>query len=689
MEYHQNFPSKPEITKTKEPPGDFSVMEDEPAVAPDPDLQPPTGMNHDVGVADVNSDIQSLDADDTTKGDAGRLSLSPSNTPPITNVQTPNSTLMQFNITTPVRRSSSPGNRDYKTLYGDLKLRTLEYARQTDEKLAMHKDNYDNLAVKYEREMESQKFDYEEIIANKGELLAEKVAEIAALQDKLATVSTGQPRLTRNDGEEVFKTKARKNKCQFSSCTNDNEDALIKCNACGVWVCETCNDVPISKLRPVMNKCSAIYFVCKTCNDALHNSSSERTTTEPGMTKMFEDLSKDHESLVGVLHATKGELSTTVLKLTDSQTETKRINAELLTIQKNEIALRGLLQEREDELDEAQIKLNAVDQSPDTTTASQASERLLHDKNKLEKELLKRDADLKRTTVERTQYQKQRLQLNQTVAALEKEDVEMKTRLKSQAAIIKMLREKAAGGVTAPILTKGKEPPAVKTKETDPATIDTKLEAFSTNLLTKVTQIVDEKLGTLSVNLGTSYADKTRDVTQQSEGNPKGQSPPQDFARVMRETKNDELVEEQERTRRANNLIVYGMSEDLDGGTVPLKSKDDFFITSLMEVLQVDVVPSAIVRLGKPNPGKHRPVRLTMSCANDKESIMANLKNLKNADTIYHSLSIRDDYTIKERELISRYAEDAKKKNVAENTTEWKVRGTPKNGLRLVRITKR
>ena len=67
-------------------------MEDEPAVAPDPDLQPPTGMNQDVGLADFKSvedhDIQSRDSVDTTKGNAGRLSLSPSNTPPITNVQT-------------------------------------------------------------------------------------------------------------------------------------------------------------------------------------------------------------------------------------------------------------------------------------------------------------------------------------------------------------------------------------------------------------------------------------------------------------------------------------------------------------------------------------------------------------------------------------------------------------------------
>ena len=73
----------------------------------------------------------------------------------------------------------------------------------------------------------------------------------------------------------------------------------------------------------------------------------------------------------------------------------------------------------------------------------------------------------------------------------------------------------------------------------------------------------------------------------------------------------------------------------------------------------------------------------------DKESILANLRKLKNADNVYHSLSIRDDYTLKERELVNKYVKEAKQKNDAENTTEWKVRGTPKNGLRVVRITRR
>ena len=51
--------------------------------------------------------------------------------------------------------------------------------------------------------------------------------------------------------------------------------------------------------------------------------------------------------------------------------------------------------------------------------------------------------------------------------------------------------------------------------------------------------------------------------------------------------------------------------------------------------------------------------------------------------------SIRDDYTIQEREMVRKFVNDANEKNKADNTTEWKVRGTPKNGLRVVKITAR
>ena len=78
-----------------------------------------------------------------------------------------------------------------------------------------------------------------------------------------------------------------------------------------------------------------------------------------------------------------------------------------------------------------------------------------------------------------------------------------------------------------------------------------------------------------------------------------------------------------------------------------------------------------------------------MKNADDKEKVMSSLKKLKDAESIYHQLSIRDDYTIEERELVKKFVQDAAKRNEEENTTAWKVRGTPKNGLRLVKITRR
>ena len=73
----------------------------------------------------------------------------------------------------------------------------------------------------------------------------------------------------------------------------------------------------------------------------------------------------------------------------------------------------------------------------------------------------------------------------------------------------------------------------------------------------------------------------------------------------------------------------------------------------------------------------------------DKATIMARLGNLKNAEDAFRKVSIHDDYTLEEREMVRDFVKKAEAKNAAENTQEWKVRGTPKTGLRLVKITKR
>ena len=82
-------------------------------------------------------------------------------------------------------------------------------------------------------------------------------------------------------------------------------------------------------------------------------------------------------------------------------------------------------------------------------------------------------------------------------------------------------------------------------------------------------------------------------------------------------------------------------------------------------------------------------VKLIMENDDDKNTIMSRLGNLRNAEEIYRKLSVRDDYTMEERDMVREWVKKAAEKNAAEKTQDWKVRGTPKNGLRLLRITKR
>ena len=62
---------------------------------------------------------------------------------------------------------------------------------------------------------------------------------------------------------------------------------------------------------------------------------------------------------------------------------------------------------------------------------------------------------------------------------------------------------------------------------------------------------------------------------------------------------------------------------------------------------------------------------------------------LKNAGPNLRGISVRDDYTQEELKLIKTMNEEAARRNKSDNVTHWKVRGTPKNGLRVVKVTTR
>ena len=60
-----------------------------------------------------------------------------------------------------------------------------------------------------------------------------------------------------------------------------------------------------------------------------------------------------------------------------------------------------------------------------------------------------------------------------------------------------------------------------------------------------------------------------------------------------------------------------------------------------------------------------------MNSSANKIKVMTRLCNLQNADEIYRKLSVRDDYTIEEREEIREWVKKAEQRNKDENTQSY------------------
>ena len=76
---------------------------------------------------------------------------------------------------------------------------------------------------------------------------------------------------------------------------------------------------------------------------------------------------------------------------------------------------------------------------------------------------------------------------------------------------------------------------------------------------------------------------------------------------------------------------------------------DTRFIYLFLKAIGITEHPKLIVRPGK----------LVMNSSEEKAKIMSRLPNLRNAEDIYRKLSVRDDYTLEERELIKEWVHKA------------------------------
>ena len=157
---------------------------------------------------------------------------------------------------------------------------------------------------------------------------------------------------------------------------------------------------------------------------------------------------------------------------------------------------------------------------------------------------------------------------------------------------------------------------------------------------------------------------------------------------IIKEARNEQLTQEREIKERSTNLIIHVVAEMRESDSP--RTEDEVFAKSLLEAIDVKVNYKSIRRLGKPDINPKRPIKLIMN--NENDQIMKNLNKLKNADERLKKISVTDDYTGDERHLIKTSVQKANTKNCEEEDNSkfvWKVRGSPKNGLRLVKFTRR
>ena len=130
---------------------------------------------------------------------------------------------------------------------------------------------------------------------------------------------------------------------------------------------------------------------------------------------------------------------------------------------------------------------------------------------------------------------------------------------------------------------------------------------------------------------------------------------------------------------REQNVIIHGLKEGDECDTKLIKE--------IFEATDTEYEPKQIIRLGQRNNDKARPLMLHMKNKEEKEELMSKLWMLKNVRTRFGNISITHEYTLEERNLIKKCVEDAKRRNTHRaNEYRWKVRGTPRTRLRLVKI---
>ena len=78
-----------------------------------------------------------------------------------------------------------------------------------------------------------------------------------------------------------------------------------------------------------------------------------------------------------------------------------------------------------------------------------------------------------------------------------------------------------------------------------------------------------------------------------------------------------------------------------------------------------------------------------MKTKEDQQKVMNSLRNLKGTADEFGKISVTEDYTQTERKQIEEWVKKAKEQSANDEKYIYKVRGTPKNGIHLMRVVRK
>jgi hypothetical protein len=157
----------------------------------------------------------------------------------------------------------------------------------------------------------------------------------------------------------------------------------------------------------------------------------------------------------------------------------------------------------------------------------------------------------------------------------------------------------------------------------------------------------------------------------------------------MRDARNEEKIEEFEKEQRSNNFIIHG-AEEVGNSVASIKKNDEDYILDIFDEIRMEgYEPKSVIRLGKPNEDRPRPIKVQMKTKAGKDKVMNSLKYLKGTEDIFGKIRVTDDYTKEERDTITEWVKKAEEKSRDDKDKVYRVRGDPKNGLRLVHFPRR